>query len=157
MPTEAPLGIFEAFVSRREGPAEILAVREDREMNKLTTRVVTGFALAAVSLLSGSTPLHAQGVDDEERAKQDLPLAGWNQNRTINIDMTEGSWISLDVSPDGQTIVYDLLGDLYTIPIGGGDAQQLTAAWGWTPSRSFHPTASGSRSSLTWTAVRIFM
>jgi len=108
-------------------------------MNKLTTRVVTGFALAAVSLLSGSTPLHAQEVDDEERAKQDLPLAGWNQNRTINIDMTEGSWISLDVSPDGQTIVFDFLGDLYTIPIGGGDAQQLTAGMGLDAQPVFSP------------------
>ena len=61
-------------------------------------------------------------MDDEDRAKQDLPLAGWDQNRTIDIDMTEGSWISLDVSPDGQTIVFDFLGDLYTIPIGGRSA-----------------------------------
>jgi Tol biopolymer transport system component/imidazolonepropionase-like amidohydrolase len=35
--------------------------------------------------------------------------------------------MSLDVSPDGQTIVFDLLGDLYTVPITGGTPTQLTS------------------------------
>ena len=48
-------------------------------------------------------------------------------DRLVSLDMTEGSWISLDVSPDGETIVFDFLGDLFTIPIAGGDATQLTS------------------------------
>ena len=47
--------------------------------------------------------------------------------RRIPIDTTEGTWMSLDVSPDGQTIVFDLLGDLYSIPVSGGDATRLTS------------------------------
>jgi Tol biopolymer transport system component len=35
--------------------------------------------------------------------------------------------MSLDVSPDGQKIVFDLLGDLYTIPITGGKATRITS------------------------------
>jgi imidazolonepropionase-like amidohydrolase/Tol biopolymer transport system component len=54
---------------------------------------------------------------------RDLPL---DAARTVPIDTDEGSWISLDVSADGRTIVFDLLGDLYTIPIGGGEAAALT-------------------------------
>jgi Tol biopolymer transport system component/imidazolonepropionase-like amidohydrolase len=46
--------------------------------------------------------------------------------RTLRFTTDEGTWISLDVSPDGQRIVFDLLGDLYLLPIGGGQATRLT-------------------------------
>jgi len=36
--------------------------------------------------------------------------------------VNEGTWMSLDVSPDGKTIAFDLLGDIYTIPAAGGTA-----------------------------------
>ncbi|MBS1660569.1 MAG: PD40 domain-containing protein [Bacteroidetes bacterium] len=52
-----------------------------------------------------------------------LPL---KPQRSIHFTTTEGTWTSLDVSPDGKTIVFDMMGDLYTIPIGGGSATQLT-------------------------------
>ena len=37
-----------------------------------------------------------------------------------------GAWMSLDVSPDGRTIVFDLMGDLFSLPIAGGRATRLT-------------------------------
>ncbi len=37
----------------------------------------------------------------------------------LEFDTTEGTWMNVDVSPDGRTIVFDLLGDIYTMPIGG--------------------------------------
>ena len=46
----------------------------------------------------------------------------------VEIDTDEGTWLSLDVSPDGEEIVFDLLGDLYTIPIGGGEAK-MEVVW----------------------------
>ena len=46
--------------------------------------------------------------------------------RWARFTATKGTWISLDVSPDGQRIAFDLLGDLYTLPIGGGTATRLT-------------------------------
>src|SRR5262249_30555416 len=38
----------------------------------------------------------------------------------------EGTWISLDVAPDGKSIVFELLGDLYVVPIEGGEAKAIT-------------------------------
>jgi len=45
------------------------------------------------------------------------------QTHTFTTD--EGTWMNLDVSPDGQSIVFDLLGDIYTIGISGGKARIL--------------------------------
>lgn len=42
---------------------------------------------------------------------------------TVSLDLDEGTWISVDVSPDGALIAFDLLGDIYTLPAGGGDAR----------------------------------
>jgi dipeptidyl aminopeptidase/acylaminoacyl peptidase len=46
--------------------------------------------------------------------------------RTISFITEEGSNMSVDLSPDGKTIVFDLLGDLYTVPSKGGTATQIT-------------------------------
>lgn len=53
-----------------------------------------------------------------------LPL---RPTRVVQFRVTEGTWMSVDVAPDGQAIVFDLLGNLYTIPIAGGQATQLTS------------------------------
>lgn len=42
------------------------------------------------------------------------------------IDVTEGTWQNVDVSPDGQHVVFDLLGDLYVMPIEGADGTRAT-------------------------------
>jgi Tol biopolymer transport system component/imidazolonepropionase-like amidohydrolase len=51
--------------------------------------------------------------------------------RTLRFTTDEGTWMSLDVSPDGRTIVFDLLGDLYTISMAGGKAARLTSGIAW--------------------------
>lgn len=47
--------------------------------------------------------------------------------------------MSLDVSPDGTTIVFDLLGDLYTLPITGGRAHPITRGPSWDQQPRFSP------------------
>ncbi|HET9274567.1 MAG TPA: amidohydrolase family protein [Gemmatimonadales bacterium] len=59
-----------------------------------------------------------------DTGKAGLPLA---PARTAKFTTTKGTWLSLDVSPDGQTLVFDLLGDLYTLPVTGGKATRLTS------------------------------
>jgi Tol biopolymer transport system component/imidazolonepropionase-like amidohydrolase len=51
--------------------------------------------------------------------------------RTLRFTTDEATWISLDVSPDGRTIVFDILGDLYTLPMAGGKATRITSGMAW--------------------------
>ena len=57
-------------------------------------------------------------------------------------DATEGTWMSVDVSPDGETIVFDLLGDIYQLPIKGGEAVALTNGTAWDQAPRFSPDGS---------------
>ncbi len=59
--------------------------------------------------------------------------------RRIAFTTTEGTWMSVDVSPDGKSIVFDLLGDLYTVPIGGGKAARLTSGTRWDATPRYSP------------------
>ena len=54
---------------------------------------------------------------------KDLPLKA---SRTMRMNTTEGTWLSVDVSPDSKTIVFDMMGDLFTIPFAGGKATNIT-------------------------------
>src|SRR5688572_11161382 len=54
---------------------------------------------------------------------KDLPL---KPERTIAFTTSEGSWMSVDVSPDNKTIIFDMMGDLYTVPVTGGKATAIT-------------------------------
>ena len=59
--------------------------------------------------------------------------------RTVNIDTRSGTWMSVDVSPDGTTLGFDLLGDLYLLPSGGGAARPLTHGMAWDHQARFSP------------------
>jgi imidazolonepropionase-like amidohydrolase/Tol biopolymer transport system component len=56
-----------------------------------------------------------------------------------DINVTSGTWMNLDVSPDGKTIAFDLLGDIYTLPINGGEAQPLMTDIAWQMQPRFSP------------------
>ncbi|MDT7690179.1 MAG: hypothetical protein QOE46_2938 [Acidobacteriota bacterium] len=58
---------------------------------------------------------------------------------TVEFDTDEGTWMSCDVSPDGQTIVFDLLGDIYRIPVAGGRAELLSGGASWEAQPRFSP------------------
>ena len=92
-------------------------------------------ALAALTMLA--VPLAAQqGPPPGGPERKPLPLSG---TRTAEFTATEGTWISLDVSPDGQTIVFDLLGDLYTMPVTGGKASPLLTGMAYEVQPRFSP------------------
>src|SRR5690554_6574920 len=87
-------------------------------MKKLST-----LALAVSVALSFSS----QAEDDN----------GWNVNnpqgefKDIHIKTSEGTWMNVDMSPDGKYIVFDMLGDIYRISAKGGDAELLVGGIAW--------------------------
>src|SRR4030095_9906909 len=87
-------------------------------------------ALCLFIILLVSLPLAAFGQDpkkedekkDDKKKEEELPL---KTDKKIEFTTDEGTWMSLDVSPDGKTIVFDLLGDIYTVPSSGGEAKRI--------------------------------
>ncbi|MBB1363185.1 PD40 domain-containing protein [Shewanella sp. SR44-4] len=57
----------------------------------------------------------------------------------IDINVTEGTWMNVNVSPDGEHIVFDLLGDIYQIPIAGGEAKPLAQGIAWQMQPVYSP------------------
>ena len=106
-------------------------------------------ALAASTILCTSPGLAWQ----DGEAAEDAAPAGWDvanpglDMRQVPLNVTEGTWMSLDVSPDGQTIAFDLLGDIYTIPVTGGEATNIASGMPWEIQPRFSPD--GSRIAFT--------
>ncbi|MCM4161625.1 amidohydrolase family protein [Antarcticibacterium flavum] len=110
-------------------------------------------SLLALLLVMSSSALFAQENDtikkDEKDKKWDVSnpyTADWNI-KEVNLNTDEGTWMNLDVSPDGKTIVFDLLGDIYSMPITGGKARALTSGRAYNVQPRFSPD--GSRISYT--------
>ena len=80
----------------------------------------------------------------KKTAKQDTkwdinnPHKDWKYN-AFKLNTTEGTWMNLDVSPDGKTIVFDMLGNIYQMPITGGKATALRASMAFEVQPKFSP------------------
>ena len=104
----------------------------------MTTTPIIPIALLGLAV-AVSLPLAAQpGGQAGGRAAEQKPLP-LEASRKAEFAATTGTWISLDVSPDGKTIVFDLLGDLYTLPIAGGKATRLTSGMAYDAQPRFSP------------------
>lgn len=73
---------------------------------------------------------------EKPKMKKDLPL---EVARKISIKTNEGTWMSLDVSPDGKTVVFDFLGDIFTLPITGGKPTQFTKGMSFDSHPKYSP------------------
>lgn len=84
-------------------------------------------AITMILLLSASFLLaqetNEKKADSTKKATKELPL---EPERKVSFTTKQGTWISLDVHPDGKTIIFDMMGDIYTLPISGGKATRLT-------------------------------
>ena len=87
-------------------------------MNKLLVFLFLGFLFI--------NPITAQKDKKEEKPKWDVSNPGEDFNyKKHKFTTEEGTWMNLDVSPDGKMIAFDMLGDIYTLPIEGGKAKAI--------------------------------
>ena len=89
-----------------------------------------------VVLIGTSTILFSQS----EKKKWDVnnPDSSWVWN-DVKFNTDEGTWMSLDVSPDGKSIVFDMLGDIYKMPITGGKATPIRQGITWEVQPRYSP------------------
>ncbi len=88
-----------------------------------------------------------QAQDDKKEVKSDTtkkatakkPYLPLEVSRRVAIKTNEGTWMSLDVSPDGKTIAFDFLGDIFTMPITGGKPIQFTNGMAFDSHPKFSP------------------
>ncbi len=74
----------------------------------------------------------------QEKPKWDIaePLG---PTEKVEFDTSEGTWMNVDASPDGSDIVFDLLGDIYVMPIDGGTATRITSGPAFDMQPRFSP------------------
>ncbi|MBA3891183.1 MAG: PD40 domain-containing protein [Gemmatimonadaceae bacterium] len=106
---------------------------------------MTSIRFATLALLLTATALGAQDTarasarprtPPKDPMQEGLPL---KPERTLEFTTRVGHWMSVDVSPDGQRLVFDLLGDVYTMPITGGKATPLTQGMAFDAQPRFSP------------------
>ncbi len=100
-----------------------------------------GFGLLGTAGLAASQEKKDEKKEEKKDEKKDekkppLPL---KSDRKIEFTTDEGTWLSLDVSPDGKTIVFELLGDFYTLPIEGGQAKLISGGMAFDSQPKFSP------------------
>lgn len=110
------------------------AVRPERAM----TRLIVMSVLASLTVLT-TTPHSVDARQDQKPADKAAVRDGdseWDTTvargttREIDFTTSEGTWMSVDLSPDGQWVAFDLLGHIYRVRATGGEAECLTASSG---------------------------
>ena len=104
------------------------------------------------ALLTLAAPLAAQDADGDANDDWDVTLAR-GETREIDFTTEEGTWMSMDISPDGRWVIFDLLGHVYRVPVdGGGEAELLTGGTG--VATHYHPRYSPDGSTVAFISDR---
>ena len=112
-------------------------------MSKCIQKIISvGIMLTAFSAGAYAQKSNQENIQDKDSNEKEV---AWSVNspqgkfKEANIDVTSGTWMNVDVSPDGKTLVFDLLGDIYTMSIKGGEATPLMTDIAWQMQPRFSP------------------
>ncbi|MEE8218580.1 MAG: amidohydrolase, partial [Vicinamibacteria bacterium] len=103
---------------------------------------MNGHLVAAAALTMISAVALATPTEDPPRIDSDAPWSvedAHGPTKDVAFTTDEGTWLSLDVHPDGRRLVFSLLGDLYLLPMEGGDARRITSGPGYDVQPRFSP------------------
>ncbi|MEO6670740.1 MAG: amidohydrolase family protein [Ferruginibacter sp.] len=76
------------------------------------------------ALLSVAVIVNAQEKKEPKKWDVNNPDGPY---KNVSFSVNEGTWMNVDISPDGREIVFDLLGDIFSMPVNGGTAKVLRA------------------------------
>jgi len=82
---------------------------------------------------------NGEKADGKKDKKKGLSL---KPERTVEFETDEATWMSLDIAPDGQTIIFELLGDIYTMPAAGGEATAILTGMAFQSQPAYSPDGS---------------
>lgn len=102
----------------------------------LAAVVFSLLCLVPPTLVPAAAAQQKSAETDAKKGKKSLPL---KPERKIEFDADEGTWLSLDVSPDGKTVLFELVGDLYTVPLEGGQAERITEGMAFDSQPAYSP------------------
>ena len=114
-PSPNPVEEQEVDASNEDGPAE-----------------GSGLAVTAA-------PATANPAAESEEEKWDITAPRGAVIRQVPISTDEGTWMDVDVAPDGRSIAFSLLGDIYTMPIAGGTPTRIAEGLAWEVQPRFSP------------------
>ena len=104
--------------------------------------VAVAWPLCVPAAADQQAPAH-QTAGKETQEEDDWSIERpTEQTQAVAIDVSEGTWMSLDVSPDGNSVAFDLLGDIYEVPITGGEARNLSPGMAWEMQPRYSPDGS---------------
>src|SRR5687768_4511256 len=96
-------------------------------------------AAVALTFLAGDVAAQATAPDTTMQVGGPTSKLPLKPERVLRFTTSEGTWMSVDVSGDGRTLVFDLLGDIYTLPTEGGKATRITVGAGVDGQPRFSP------------------
>ena len=113
-------------------------------MKKTTIALLSTALIAGLSAQAAATPSDDNTTVDTLAETSKYDVENWQVTQPpfklneVAISTNETTWSSLDVSPNGKFMIFDMLGDLYKVDIKGGNATPLIQDFAW----NIHPAIS---------------